>query len=100
MSVKTSNGSAAREEQGAVEEAMTAANQTPRPGGPRNCFIEVGKVSRQFGHTLYQRLSAYTGSVDEFGCPGNTVDSWRWAFSSREVSFKAANAKRARSRSR
>ncbi len=71
----------------------------PRSGADRGgqdrvqrSLAEAGRVSGVYGHVLHQRLNAYTGAVEEFGCPGNTVDNWRVHLSGREVSLRAANA--------
>lgn len=86
MSVKTASWLVSRAMRVAIKEAISPANQ-----GTKGSFSEAGDVSRHFGQELHQRLNAYTGSVDEFGCPGNTVDSWRLQFSQREGAFDAAN---------
>ncbi|MGI9504090.1 MAG: hypothetical protein ACR2RE_13660 [Geminicoccaceae bacterium] len=90
MSVKTASWLVSRVMRVAIKEAISPANQGTRTS-TRRPLSEVGDVNRQFGQELHQRLNAYTGSVDEFGCPGNTVDSWRSQFSQREGVFDAAN---------
>jgi len=45
------------------------------------------------GDRLDERMQAYSGVLNEFGCPGNTVDHWRVQFVGRESSPKAANGK-------
>jgi hypothetical protein len=91
MSVKTASKLVTRAMRAAIKETISPANQGSNKASSRRPLSEAGNVSRQFGQTLHQRMYAYTGSVDEFGCPGNTVDSWRLQFSRREVEFKAAN---------
>ncbi|MDH3660089.1 MAG: hypothetical protein OEU92_08675 [Alphaproteobacteria bacterium] len=91
MSVKTASKLVTRVMRAAIKETISPANQGSKKASARRPLSEVGNVSREFGHALHQRLHAYTGSVDEFGCPGNTVDSWRLQFSRREGDFKAAN---------
>ena len=90
MSVKTTSWLVARAMRVAIKEAIFPANQGTK-ASTRRPLGEVGDVNHQFGQELHQRLNAYTGSVDEFGCPGNTVDSWRLQFSRREGVFDAAN---------
>ena len=76
----------------AIMEAISPANQGTRHATDEvGTLVEAGRVSRQFGHELHQQTSAYTGSVDEFGCPGNTVDSWRLEFSQKILPLEAAN---------
>jgi hypothetical protein len=91
MSVKTASKLVSRAMRAAIKETISPANQGAKTSSEKRPLAEVGKVNRQFGHELHQRLQAYTGSVDEFGCPGNTVDSWRLQFSGREHGLKAAN---------
>lgn len=92
MTEKAASGHAIRNAEGEADSMAPAANQGRRDQIERGSLAEAGKVNGVFGHVLYQRLNAYTGSVDEFGCPGNTVDSWRLQFTSREIGLKAANA--------
>jgi hypothetical protein len=75
----------------AIREVMSPANQGTRKRARTRPLAEAGSVSRQFGRQLHQQASAYTGLVDQFGCPGNTVDDWRMEFSR----FEAANGTRA-----
>ncbi len=91
MSVKTASKLVTRMMRAAIRETISPANQGTRKASTLRPLSEVGKVNRQFGHELQQRVDAYTGSVDEFGSPGNTVDNWRLQFSRRAVDFKAAN---------
>ncbi len=91
MSVKTASRLVSRMFRAAMKETISPANQGVRESLTLRPFSEASKVSRQFGHQLQQRVDAYTGSVDEFGSPGNTVDNWRLQFSGRASDFKAAN---------
>lgn len=75
----------------ARREAIAPANQGSGASSTRRSLSEAVKVSRQFGRELHQRLDAYTGSVDEFGGPGNIVDSWRVQFRQPNGGFEAAN---------
>lgn len=91
MSVKTASELVTRAMRAAFRDTISAANQGSKESGTLKPLSEVGDVSRQFGHQLQQDVDAYTGSVDEFGSPGNTVDSWRLQFSHRAIDFEAAN---------
>jgi len=76
----------------AQAKATAPANEgTRQPSTGNGVFAEAGSVSHRFGQELHQQTSAYTGSVDEFGCPGNTVDSWRLQFSRTTSGLEAAN---------
>lgn len=79
---------------GAGDDVGVARSEADRGGQDRvqHSLAEVGKVSGVYGHVLHQRLDAYTGTVEEFGCPGNIVDNWRVHLSGREISLRAANA--------
>jgi len=90
MPVKIASRLVTRVMRGAIKEVISPANQGTKMS-KRRSLSEASDVSRQFGQELHQRLNAYTGSVDEFGCPGNTVDSWRVQFSQRDGGFDAAN---------
>lgn len=91
MPVKTAGKLVTRVMRAAIKETISPANQGTREASSLRSLSEAGSVSRQFGRELQQRVDAYTGSVDEFGSPGNTVDSWRLQFSRRAGDFKAAN---------
>lgn len=97
MPVKIASRFITRFMRGANKEAISSTPASSNPDDERTRktpksrpLTEAGHVSRQFGLELHQQTSAYTGIVDEFGCPGNTVDSWRLEFSRLEI-FKAAN---------
>ena len=91
MPVKSASKLVARMMRAANKETISPANQPGRRYSSTRPLSEAGKVSREFGQELHLRLNAYTGSVDEFGCPGNTVDNWRLEFSQRKIGFAAAN---------
>ncbi|MGI9452444.1 MAG: hypothetical protein ACR2QH_17660 [Geminicoccaceae bacterium] len=59
----------------------------------QSSITEAGKVSSTFGYRLDERMQAYSGVLNEFGCPGNTVDHWRVQFVGHGSSVKAANGK-------
>lgn len=93
MAQNGASGQVTREADGDVSKTASTAGQGRRGRVQQNSLAdEAGRVSRQFGHVLHWRLDAYTGTVDEFGCFGNTVDSWRLQFHSRDAGLKAANA--------
>ena len=91
MSVKTASELVTRAMRAAIKETISPANQGTKENSERRPLREAGRVSLQFGHELHQRLHAYTGSVDDFGSPGNMVDNWRLQFSQRERAFEPAN---------
>ena len=100
MSVMTTSRRVTRAMRAAIKETISPANQGSEGAAPLRSFSEAGDVNHHFGKELHQRLNAYTGSIDEFGCPGNTVDNWRVQFSRKEAAPKAANsAGRSRRRS-
>jgi hypothetical protein len=41
-------------------------------------------------------MHAYTGDVNDFGCPGNMVDNWRVQFTERQTSLKTTNGRNGR----
>lgn len=90
MPVKNASRLVARAMRVALREVLSPANQGTRRKARTRPLAEAGNVSRQFGRQLHQQTSAYTGLVDQFGCPGNTVDTWRMEFSR----FEAANSAR------
>ena len=90
MTVKTASKLVSRMIRAAMRETISPANQGARETSTLRPLREASKVSRQFGQELQQRVDAYTGSVDEFGSPGNTVYNWRLQFSGRASDFKAA----------
>lgn len=91
MSVKTASRLVSRVMRVAFKETIAPANQPLRPSSTSRSLSEAGDVSRTFGSDLNEHLHAYTGSVDPFGNPSNTADSWRLQFCRRESAFEAAN---------
>lgn len=77
------------------KEAFFPANQSSRKGLRSRRLAEAGNLNRDFGQALLQQTSVYTGTVDQFGCPGNTVDSWRLEFIQSGSPLNAANQPRA-----
>lgn len=92
MSVKTASKLMSRVMRAAIKETISPANQGITKLGDRQSLSETVKVSHQFGKGLHQQANAYTGLVDEFGIPDNTVDNWRLQFSRRDGGLKAANS--------
>ncbi|MEM7043022.1 MAG: hypothetical protein AAF543_09450 [Pseudomonadota bacterium] len=88
MSVMTASRRVTRAMRDAIKETISPANQ----GSERTTSSRSFSESHQFGQELHKRLNAYTGAIDEFGCPGNTVDNWRVEFSRKEGAFEAANS--------
>lgn len=93
MAQGAANGRLTRDVNDDVRAVEKAANQSRQESIQRNSFAEAGKVSATFGYRLDERMHAYSGAMNQFGCPGNTVDHWRVQFIGREASLKAANAK-------
>ena len=91
MAQEAASGRLTREANGNVCETSEVANQSQRKNAQSNSLTEAGKVSGTFGYKLDERMNVYMGSLNEFGCPGNTVDHWRFQFTGRESSLKAAN---------
>jgi hypothetical protein len=87
MSVKAASRLVTRAMRVAVKETILPS----RKRSERRSLHEAGKVSRQFGQKLHKCTNAYTGMVDQFGCPDNTVDNWRFQFSGSDPDLKAAN---------
>jgi len=77
MSVKAASQLLTRAMRGAVKETMSPDSEK----GESRSIEEASKVSRQFGLKLHRSTNLYTGAVDPFGYPNNTVDSWRSQFS-------------------
>ena len=98
MSVKTASELVTRAMRAAIKETISPANQDIEMPSERRPLSEAGKISRQFGQELHERVNAYTGSVDDFGAPDNMVDNWRLQFSRRANDFKPANGVDAGSR--
>ena len=92
MSVKTASELVARMMRVAIKETISPANQGFRNPSKRPSLSETAKVTQRLGKELHQQVNAYTGSVDEFGCPGNTVDRWRLHLSHRDGGLEAANS--------
>ncbi len=93
MAEKAVSGHSIRGTEGDIPATEKAANQSRKEYIRANSFAEAGKVSSTFANRLDQHMNAYTGTLSDFGCPGNTVDSWRVHFTGREPSLRAANAK-------
>ena len=87
MSVKAASRLVTRAMRLAVKETISPARE---PGEARS-FGEASNVSRQFGLKLHRSTNLYTGAVDPFGYPDNTVDNWRWQFDRPDRGLKAAN---------
>ncbi len=86
-------GHSAQDVGGDVQSVKNAANQSRQENSQRSSISDVVKVSSTFGNRLDERMQAYSGVLNEFGCPGNTVDQWRVQFIGRESSLRAANGK-------
>lgn len=80
---ETASGRMTRGAKSEVRSTKTVGRQVRRDQPMDSSLVEVGRVNRMFGRVLHQRMDPYTGSVDEFGCPGNTVDDWRLQFNKR-----------------
>jgi len=86
-------GHSARDDDGDVQSNNNAANQSRKGKTQRSPISDVGRVSSTFGYRLDEPMQAYSGVLNEFGCPGNTVDQWRVQFIGRESSLRAANGR-------
>ena len=76
----------------AIKETISPANQGTRKPSERQSLSEAAEATQQLGKGLHQQVNAYTGLMDEFGCPDHTVDTWRLQFSRRDGGFEAANS--------
>jgi hypothetical protein len=57
-------------------------------------IAEATRVHAEFCNLqLDRQTDAYTGRVDEFGGPGNVVDSWRREFTRNESRFRSAGGR-------
>jgi hypothetical protein len=63
---------------------------------PTGTLAEAGRINALFGYRIEQRMHAYTGDVNDFGCPGNMVDNWRVQFTERQTSLKTTNGRNGR----
>ncbi len=96
MAEKAASGQAIRGIENDAPATEKTANQSRQEYIRPSSFAEAGKVSSTFANRLDQRMNAYTGTLSDFGCPGNTVDNWRVQFTGGEPSFSAANTRTSR----
>lgn len=94
MAQEAASGRLTRDLDDDVRAIKNVAHRNERETLAPSSFIEASKVSSMFGLKLDQQMNAYTGDLNDFGCPGNTVDHWRGQFTGGEAAgLRSAKSK-------